>query len=100
MDSDTLLLMIFAWVMTLIGVFGLGTWLESKDHKPEYTRGSHFAIQYYQEFDEFPTSDVIEKAYYYGRMKYIEEISIIRKKAGLEFVIPNSLKEKGVDGSK
>ena len=100
MDTDTIMILIFAWFMTLIGAAGLGTWHGSKSRMPEYKRGHNFAVQYYQEFEEFPTNDVVEKAFHYGRIKYVEELSIIRKRANLEFVLPNSFKEKGVNESK
>jgi hypothetical protein len=94
MDADTWMVLIFAWVITMFGAWGLGIWVEHKDQKPEYIRGNHFAIQYYQEFNEFPVNDLIEKAYRYKEPKSAEDFITIRKRAGLEFVIPNSLKEK------
>ena len=97
MDADIWMVLIFVWLVTLIGAAGLGTWHEFKDHKPEYKRGAIFSTNYYEEFNEPPTGEVLDKAYYYGIARSSEDLIMIRKKAGLEFALPNSFKEKGVN---
>jgi hypothetical protein len=92
--------LIFAWIVTLLSAWGLGMWMEAKKFPVQYERGSYFVIHYHAEYNEYPPTELIKTAYGYTKPEGGEDFIRLRKEAGLEFVLPNSLKEKGVNESK